>query len=200
MPRDRLPRDTGCVKAAEREAALRRQRELAALAVRAQRRRNLVSVLCSLGGLVGYSTGLPLARMLVHHQPFDVATMGVAAGCYAGVTALIWGAFLGWERRRRRSFTVSRRPRYPALLGIAQPSDHRGCSGHVGGGSGNSGEVRYPGLGGEDLSKRSHGGYSEPGNFPVGHARSGLPHMLAAIQEQDVRGHLIPLQPLLDRP
>lgn len=83
------------MRASERDAAQQRIRER-------QRRANRMLAVRTIAGLIGYSVGFPLGRMLVHHQPFNVATMGLCAVGYTAVTALIWGGFLGWDRWRHR--------------------------------------------------------------------------------------------------
>jgi hypothetical protein len=93
--------DTGQVKAAEREAARQRERELAELAVRAQRRGNRILVAATAGGLAGFTAAVTLTRVLVQHQRFSWLLPGEAAGSYLAVTALIWGGYFAWERWRR---------------------------------------------------------------------------------------------------
>lgn len=92
--------DTGQVKAAEREAAIRRQRELALAAMKARRRAKVLGIARTIGFGIGLSAGFPLARALARHEPFDVATMGLAAAGYAVAAALVWGGYLTWERWR----------------------------------------------------------------------------------------------------
>lgn len=89
------------MKPAEREAALRRERDLAELALKRQRRENRLIIVRAVAGMIGFAAGFPLVRALLRHEPFDMATMGLCALSYSAVTALIWGAYFAWERRRR---------------------------------------------------------------------------------------------------
>ena len=51
-----------------------------------------------LGGLAGYLTVITLVRVLVRHQPFSVAAMGLYASAYVVSVALVWCGYLAWER------------------------------------------------------------------------------------------------------
>ena len=55
-----------------------------------------------LAGLAGYLTAITLDRVLVRHEPFSAAVMGLYAAAYVVLVALTSCGYVIWERWRER--------------------------------------------------------------------------------------------------